>query len=59
MSIGVQPNILTQIGAIVVVSAINKMVIRRLNIILLMSTRVIAAEVCIFAHVSALFTMGR
>jgi hypothetical protein len=42
-------------GAIVPVSAINRMVIRRLNIILLMSTEVIAAEVCIFAPVSALF----
>ena len=42
-------------GAIAPVSAINRMVIRGLNIILLMSTGVIAAEVCIFAPVSALF----
>ena len=42
-------------GAIVPVSAINRMVIRGLNIILLMSTGVIAAEVYIFAPVSALF----
>jgi hypothetical protein len=42
-------------GAIVPVSAINRMVIRGLNIILLMSMGVIAAEVCIFAPVSALF----
>jgi hypothetical protein len=46
-SIGVQPNILTQMGAIVPVSAINKMVLRGLNIILLMSTVVIAAGVVI------------
>jgi hypothetical protein len=52
-AIGVHPNILTQIGAIAPVSTINRMVIRGLNIILLMSTRVIA--VCIFAPVSALF----
>jgi hypothetical protein len=42
-------------GAIVPVSAINIMVMRGLNIILLMSTGVIAAEVCIFAPGSALF----
>jgi hypothetical protein len=42
-------------GAIVPVSAINGMVIRGLNIILLMSTGVITAEVCIFASLSALF----
>ena len=47
----VQPNILTQMRAITPESAMNRMVIRGLNIILLMSTRVIA--VCIFAHVSA------
>ena len=51
----IQPNILTQMVAIAPVSAINEMVIRGLNIILLMSTGVIAAEVCIFAPVSALF----
>ena len=45
-------NILTQMGAIVPVSAINR---RGLNIILLMSNGVIAAKVCIFASVSALF----
>ena len=39
-------------GAIAPVSTINRMVIRGLNIILLMSTGVIAAEVCIFAPVS-------
>jgi hypothetical protein len=39
-------------GAIVPVSAMNIMVIRGLNIILLMSTGVSAAEVCIFAPVS-------
>jgi hypothetical protein len=38
--------------AIFPVSAINIMVIRGLNIILLMSTGVVAAEVCIFAPVS-------
>ena len=38
-------------GAIVTVPAINRMVIRGLNIILLMSTGVIAAEVCIFAPI--------
>jgi hypothetical protein len=48
-------NILTQIGAIVPVSAINIMVMRGLTIILLMSTGVIAAEVCIYAPVSVLF----
>jgi hypothetical protein len=37
------------------VSAINIMVIRGLKIILLMSTGLIAADVCIFAPVSALF----
>jgi hypothetical protein len=42
-------------GAALPVSAMNIMVIRGLNIILLMSTGVIAAEECIFAHVSALF----
>ena len=42
-------------GAIIPVSAINIMVIRGLNIILLMSTGVIAAEVCMFAPVSVLF----
>jgi hypothetical protein len=42
-----QPNILTQMGAIVPVSAMNKMVIRGMNIILLMSTGVIAAGVVI------------
>jgi hypothetical protein len=42
-------------GAIIPVSAINRMVIRGLNIMLLMSMGVIAAEVCIFAPVSALF----
>ena len=36
-------------------SANNGMVIRGLNIILLMSTGVIAAKVCIFAPVSGLF----
>ena len=51
-----QPNILTQMRAIVPVSAINRMVIRGLNIILLMSTGVIAAEVCIFAPVGMLFS---
>jgi hypothetical protein len=51
-----QPNILTQMEARAPVSAINRMVIRGLNIILLMSTGVIAAEVCIFAPMSALFT---
>jgi hypothetical protein len=50
---GLHPNILTQMGAIDPVSAINRMVIRELNIILLMSAKVIA--VCIFAPVSALF----
>jgi hypothetical protein len=40
-------------GAIAAVSTINRMLIRGLNIILLMSTRVIT--VCIFAPVSALF----
>jgi hypothetical protein len=39
---------------IVLVSAINRMAISGLNIILLMSKGVIAAEVCIFAPVSAL-----
>jgi hypothetical protein len=48
-------NILTQMGAIVHVSAINIMVMRGLNIILLMSTGVLAAEECIFGTVSALF----
>ena len=43
----VQPNILTQMGAIDPVSAMNKMVIRGINIILLMSTGVIAAGVVI------------
>ena len=42
-------------GDIAPVSAINIMVIRGLNIFLLMSTGVIAAEVCIFVPVSALF----
>ena len=42
-------------GAIVPVSAINRMVIMGLNIILLMSMGVIAAKVGIFAPVSALF----
>jgi hypothetical protein len=41
-------------GVIIPVSAINIMVIRGLNIIWLMSTGVIAAEVYIFAPVSAL-----
>jgi hypothetical protein len=54
--IRVQPNILTEIGATIPVSAINRMVIRGWNIILLMSTGVIAAEVCIFAPVYALPT---
>ena len=49
----VLPNFLTQMGAIGPVSA--RMVIRALNIILFMSMGVIAAEVCIFAPVSALF----
>jgi hypothetical protein len=53
--LGVQPNILRQIGAIAPVSAINIIVIRGLNIILLMLTGFIAAEVCIYAPVSALF----
>ena len=44
----VQPNILTKMGAIAPVSAINRMV----NIIL--STGIIGAEVCIFAPVSAM-----
>jgi hypothetical protein len=48
-------NILTKMGAIVHVSAINIMVMRGLNIILVMSTVVIAAEECIFAPVSAVF----
>jgi hypothetical protein len=43
-----EAEILTQMGAIIPVSAINRMVIRGLNI-------VIAAEVCMFAPVSALF----
>ena len=43
----VQPNILTQMGAIVPESAMHKMVIRGLSIILLMSTGVIAAGVVI------------
>jgi hypothetical protein len=42
-------------GATLPFSAINRMVIRGLNKILLMSTGVIAAEVCLFAPVSALF----
>jgi hypothetical protein len=53
--IRVQPNILKHMWAIATVSAINIMVIRGLNIILLMSTGVIAAEVYIFAPVSTLF----
>jgi hypothetical protein len=48
-------NILTQMGDIIPVSAINIIVMRGLNIILLMSTGVIAAEVCIFDPVSVLF----
>jgi hypothetical protein len=51
----VQPIIRTKMGAIVPVSVINRMVIRGLDIILVMSTGVIAAEVCIFAPVSAIF----
>jgi hypothetical protein len=47
VSNGVQPNILTQMGAIIPVSAMNKMVIRGMNIILLMSRGVLAAEVVI------------
>ena len=42
-------------GAIDPVSAINRIALKGLNIILLMSTGVIAAEVCIYAPVSALF----
>jgi hypothetical protein len=42
-------------GAIAPVSTINRLVKRVLKIILLMSTWVIGAEVCIFALVSALF----
>jgi hypothetical protein len=43
----VQPNILTQMGAIVPVSAMNKIGIRGMNIIVLMSRWVIAAGVVI------------
>jgi hypothetical protein len=50
-----QTKILTQMGAIIHVSAINIMMMRGLNIILLMSRGVIAAEECTFAPVSALF----
>jgi hypothetical protein len=59
VSIGVQSNIITQMGAIIPVSAMNRMVIRGLNVILLMSTGFIAAEECIFAPVSELFRQDR
>jgi hypothetical protein len=47
----VQPNILTQMWFIAPVSAINRMVIKGLNKILLMSTEVIVAEVFILTEV--------